>query len=91
MAPDPIEHAVNSLPPFMQRRMAKLSLAGARFVQEAHGICAWKVEDRNGAVGGRYTHLAEAVNETWREWLMALGSRDADMEMYQENLTIAGL
>ncbi len=26
---DPIENAVNAMPPFMQRRMAKLSLAGA--------------------------------------------------------------
>lgn len=62
--PDPVEHAVASLPPFMQRRMAKLALRGVRFIQEAHGICAWKVELPNGAMD-RFTHLAQAVNDTW--------------------------
>jgi len=61
---DPIEHAVNSLPPFMQRRMAELALRGVRFVLEVHGICAWKVELPNGAME-RFTHLAQAVNDTW--------------------------
>jgi hypothetical protein len=78
-AVDPIEEAVNALPPFMQRRMAKLSLAGARFTMEAHAIYAWKVYGPQGQLY-RYTHLAQAINEVWREWLMGMDAREATTE-----------
>jgi hypothetical protein len=81
---DPIEHAVNSLPPFMQRRMAKLSLAGARFVLESNGIYAWKVMIGD-QLADRYMYLQSAINETWREWLMSKSNKDADTECWEEN------
>lgn len=91
MSDDPVEHAIHSMPPFMQRRMAKLSLAGARFVLDPQGICAWKVEDRNGKVLDRYTHLAAAINDTWRHWMMALPSRDANTESFYDGMAREGV
>jgi hypothetical protein len=87
MSDDPVEHAVNAMPPYMQRRMAKLSLAGARFVLDPQdgSIFAWKVLSPSGAVLERATHLAEAINKTWREWMLALSPRDANTEAALEN------
>lgn len=90
MSADPVEHAVNSLPPYMQRRMAKLSLAGARFIQNADGIYAWKVEDRNGHVGGRYMHLAQAIDDLWITWLQHKPRTEADTECFYDGMAREG-
>ena len=85
---DCVEEAINAMPPYMQRRMAKLSLAGARFMLEAYGIYSWKVLDAHGAMMGRYTHLARAINDTWMEFLWSRSAKDADMEAALEALYI---
>lgn len=82
---DPIEDAVNALPPFMQRRMANLSLAGARFVMEVHGVFAWRVEI-GGLPAGDYLDLASAINDTWRDWLSSKNNTAVGTEVMLEHL-----
>lgn len=74
----------------MQRRMAKLSLAGVRFVMEVDGPYAWKVVvgDR---VPWRFLYLERAINDTWREFLTAKSPKDADTEVFNEHFYDVGL